>query len=48
MLWNNLKCLNHFNIKTLPMKVQGPNLDSENFDFIKILAQIKKQFQNFR
>jgi hypothetical protein len=32
--------LNHFSVKTLSLEVWGSNLDNENFDFIKILAQI--------
>ncbi len=33
MLWNNLMCLDHFNIKTLSLEAWGSNLDSECLGF---------------
>jgi len=56
LLWNNLMCLDNFSIYILPLWVCSSNPsseclvsnpDNENFDFIKILAQIRNNFSKF-
>jgi alpha-galactosidase/6-phospho-beta-glucosidase family protein len=44
MLWNNLMCLDYFNLKSMLWKVYGSNHDSWTFDFIKISTQIINKF----
>jgi hypothetical protein len=48
MLWNNLMCLDYFNLKSLPWKVCDSKRDNSTFDFIKISAQIINNFSKVR
>lgn len=49
MLWNNLMCLDHFNIKTLSLEVWGSNPDNEclGFQTLTKFDTNKKYFLKF-